>query len=108
MKKSSSKPAAGQSLPILELHTRLVRLNYVNPNARSVCVAGSFNEWHPKVTEMIELGHGRWAKDLALVPGHYTYRLVVDGEWMPDPESAELVPNPFGSHDSVLNVAPQP
>lgn len=106
MKKSprkSAAPAGAQSS-----HSTLVRLDYVNPNANAVYVAGSFNEWHPAVTEMIHLGEGRWAKELTLDPGQYTYRLVVDGEWMPDPESAELVPNPFGGYDSVLHVPPPP
>lgn len=104
MKKSARKPtpattAAGNRTP-----TQVVRLDYVNPHAHAVYVAGSFNEWHPTVTEMIHLGGGRWAKELTLDPGTYTYRLVVDGEWLPDPESSGLVPNPFGSYDSVLNV----
>ena len=32
-------------------------------------------------TPMISLGDGRWIKALALPPGTYEYRLVVDGEW---------------------------
>ncbi len=108
MKKSARKPASAIAAVENTPHTRVVRLDYVNPYAKSVCVAGSFNDWHPAVTEMINLGDGRWAKELTLDPGTYTYRLVVDGEWLPDPESAELVPNPFGGYDSVLNVAPPP
>lgn len=108
MKKSTRKPTSAGTAAENTPHTRLVRLDYVNPHAKSVYVAGSFNEWHPAVTEMIHLGDGRWAKELTLDPGTYTYRLVVDGEWLPDPESAELVPNPFGSYDSVLNVPPPP
>lgn len=109
MKKSPRKSTPVAPTKIADVpHTQLVRLNYVNPDAKSVFVAGSFNEWHPAVTEMIDLGGGRWAKELTLDPGTYTYRLVVDGEWLPDPESSELVPNPFGSYDSVLNVPPPP
>jgi len=108
MKKSTRKPPSATTAVENAPHTRLVRLDYVNPHAKSVYVAGSFNEWHPAVTEMINLGDGRWAKELTLDPGTYTYRLVVDGEWLPDPESSELVPNPFGSYDSVLNVPAAP
>jgi 1,4-alpha-glucan branching enzyme len=102
MKQSQRKPAADR--PTDSAHTQIVRLNYANPDARLVCVAGSFNDWHPSVSEMIELGHGRWAKDLTLAPGKYEYRFVVDGEWLPDPECSEMVPNPFSGYDSVLTV----
>ena len=49
----------------------------------------TFNDWHPGVTEMMALGDGRWAKELALPPGTYEYRLVADGEWMSNPAATE-------------------
>jgi len=53
---------------------------------------------------MVLLGDGRWCKDLVLPPGIYEYRLVVDGEWMPDPLGQATAPNPFGGLNSVLKV----
>ena len=53
---------------------------------------------------MIALGQGRWAKDLALPPGDYEYCLVVDGQWKPDPQATETIPNPFGGVNSVRKV----
>ena len=53
---------------------------------------------------MISLGDGRWRKELALPSGVYEYRLVVDGEWMADPQGRETAPNPFGGLNSVLKV----
>ena len=73
--------------------------------AESVCIAGTFNDWRPGATPMIHLGAGRWVKDLALPPGTYEYRLVVDGEWKPDPQAGEKITNPFGGFNSVLKVA---
>lgn len=84
---------------------RLVRLEFHHPTARLVCIAGTFNDWHPSASEMIALGAGRWAKELTLPPGTYEYRLVVDGEWMADPHAPESVANPFGGTNSVLRVA---
>ena len=81
-----------------------VHLNFEHPGAKSVFIAGSFNAWHPAVTEMIHLGNGRWVKELKLEPGVYEYRLVVDGEWLADPKALETVPNPFGGVNSVLRV----
>lgn len=43
-------------------------------------------------------------KETALPPGTYEYRLLVDGEWMPDPLAKDDVPNPFGWRNSVLQV----
>ena len=67
-------------------------------------MAGTFNDWRPGVTPTVSLGDGRWVKVLVLRPGVYEYRLMVDGEWMPDPRASETAPNPFGEMNSVLEV----
>jgi 1,4-alpha-glucan branching enzyme len=81
-----------------------IRFEFNYPDAEAVFIAGTFNDWRPLSTPMIELGQGRWAKDLMLPPGDYEYCLVVDGEWKPDPAAAETVPNPFGGMNSVCRV----
>ena len=53
---------------------------------------------------MVGLGNGRWIKELTLPPGVYEYRIVADGEWLPDPLATETNPNPFGGLNSVLEV----
>src|SRR6266699_3167268 len=75
-----------------------VCVEFRNAGAKEVCIAGSFNDWHPATTHMISLGDGKWAKELTLPPGRYEYRFVVDGRWVDDPNAKESVPNP---HDSV-------
>ncbi len=81
-----------------------VLLEFTHTTAARVSVAGTFNDWHPEATPMVPLGNGRWVKLLALPPGAYEYRLVVDGEWIRDPGESETAPNPFGEMNSVLNV----
>ena len=83
-----------------------VRIEFSHPTAKSVSVAGTFNEWRPGATEMVPVGQGRWLKELVLPPGRYEYRLVVDNEWMADPQATETAPNQFGGVNSVLNVLP--
>jgi 1,4-alpha-glucan branching enzyme len=83
---------------------RRVHFEFNYPAAESVSIAGTFNDWKPNATPMIALGQGRWAKDLALPPGDYEYCLVVDGQWMPDPQATETVANPFGGLNSVRKV----
>lgn len=85
--------------------SQCVRLELTHPTAAEVGIAGSFNDWHPNVTPMIRLSDGKWAKELALPPGRYEYRFVVDGEWVDDPAATELIPNPFGTPNAVLVVA---
>jgi 1,4-alpha-glucan branching enzyme len=80
-----------------------VRFILLNPEAHEVFVAGSFNNWNPGATPLTDTGHGRWVKDLCLSPGHYEYQFVVDGRWMHD-RTSELVENPFGGINSVLEV----
>ena len=75
------------------------------PGAECVCIAGTFNDWHPQVTEMINVGGDRWAKALSLKPDRYEYRFVVDGRWVDDPTASETVANPFGTRNAILNVS---
>jgi 1,4-alpha-glucan branching enzyme len=84
--------------------TTAVHLEYTDPTAAAVGVAGTFNDWRPEATPMIALGDGRWMKELTLPPGVYEYRIVADGEWMADPLAGETKPNPFGGRNSVLKV----
>ncbi len=81
-----------------------VRFEFTHPTAMTVCLAGTFNDWHPKAKPMHALGEGHWLKETVLPPGTYEYCLVVDGHWMPDPLAFETVPNPFGGRNSLLKV----
>ena len=85
-----------------------VRFEFTHPTAITVCVAGTFNDWHPEAKAMHPVGDGRWLKETVLPPGTYEYCLVVDGEWMPDPQARETVPNPFGGRNSLLKVPDSP
>ena len=82
-----------------------VCLEFNDAQAGEVCIAGSFNDWHPSVTPMIRLGEGKWAKELALPPGRYEYRFVVDGQWVDDPAARDAAPNPYGGMNAVLIVS---
>lgn len=85
-----------------------VRIEFDHEQAQAVFIAGTFNDWQPAATPMIAVGDGRWVKELALPPGRYEYRLIVDGEWVSDPAAAQQAPNPHGSCNSVLVVGTHP
>ena len=80
-------------------------LELVNPAAKQVFVAGSFNNWQPEQTPLAPAGNGRWAGGLKVGPGRHEYLFVVDGQWLPDPNAKESVENPFGGRNSVLTVS---
>ena len=86
---------------------QLVHFELNDSAARRVCIAGSFNDWHPDLGEMVSLGPGKWIKDLELAPGTYEYRFVVDGKWITDPQCPRTVPNAFGETNSLLAVSRQ-
>jgi chromosome partitioning protein len=71
------------------------------PEALRVQLAGDFNSWIPDGSEM-EFSNGIWQKMLALAPGRYRYRYVVDGRWRTDPLNTCVEPSPFGDNDSVI------
>ncbi len=93
-----------QSNPPRQRKPSRVPLEFIDPMAESVYIAGTFNDWRPGATPMIHLGPGHWVKDLALPPGVYEYSLVVDGQWTPDPLAAKAVPNQFGGVNSIRKV----
>lgn len=82
-----------------------VNFDYFNPSAREVLVAGSFNNWQPRVTPMKKHRGGKWSTELLLSPGHYEYRFVVDGQWQDDPMAARFVANSYGGLNCVVEVA---
>jgi anti-sigma factor RsiW len=87
----------------------LVRLVVLQPGARTVQVAGDFNEWNPARTALEQISDGAWAVTIPLKPGRYEYMFVVDGQrWIADPFAAEQNDDGFGSRNAVLDVRPQP
>ena len=98
------RPAAPvETKPVTPPKPKVV-LELVNPAAKQVAVAGSFNNWQPERTPLKATGNGRWLGDLKVAPGRYEYLFVVDGQWLPDPNARESVQNPFGGRNSVLTV----
>jgi hypothetical protein len=75
----------------------------------SVHVAGSFNGWAATVdaggypmTYVPSLD--RYVAKHALDDGHHTYKLVVDGSWIADPDNPTTEPDGFGGENSVLSL----
>jgi len=79
--------------------------SFLAPEARDVYVVGDFNNWKAdEVSRLERLPDGLWEKRLALKPGIYKYKFIVDGKWQQDPKNLTTIPNNFGGVDSLLTV----
>ncbi len=75
------------------------------PRAKSVEIAGDFNNWKPSELPMQKVGSsGIWQTKMKLPAGEYHYRLVVDGKWQQDPYNENSEMNPYGESNSILVV----
>lgn len=76
------------------------------PNAKDVYLVGDFNHWRINDdSRLSRLEDGKWEKSMALSPGKYRYKFIVDGEWVLDSKNPEREPNPFGTFDSIMKLA---
>jgi 1,4-alpha-glucan branching enzyme len=82
------------------------------PKAKSVYVAGTFNDWDASRTPLTRSKSGDWSVTLEIPPGRYEYKFLVDGVWCCEPGCpdnshsgcSECVPNAFGTMNRVLAV----
>lgn len=84
---------------------RKVSFSYYAPEADCVELAGDFTSWEVEPIEMMHSADGTWFTVVPLMPGDYSYRFIVDGDWRDDPLSHCRLPNPFGTDNAVLSVA---
>ena len=74
------------------------------PEAGSVYVAGTFNDWDPDSQPLTKSEDGLWRASIELEPGEHFYKFVVDGTWIQDPGNPESVDDGYGGVNSVLTV----
>jgi hypothetical protein len=81
-----------------------VRLVYVDAQARTVCLSGSFNNWSEDSHCMKPI-FDVWSIELSLPPGRHEYQFVVDGLIRrDDPRNVLAEDNGFGMKNSILFV----
>ncbi len=86
---------------------QMVVLTFDEIDCQRLQIAGDFNDWVPD--RNIETRHinGHWQKVFTAEPGVYEYRLLIDGEWQPDPTNPAEIPNELGGVNSLLQVPVQ-
>lgn len=74
----------------------------------NVAVAGDFNGWQPERTPMRAVPGQAVLEAVAPIgDSPAQYRLVVDGQWIPDPFNPLVAPNPFGGANSIAREGRQ-
>ncbi|MFA6600459.1 MAG: AAA family ATPase [Candidatus Omnitrophota bacterium] len=81
-----------------------VLFQLMSRSARSVEIAGDFNQWIPESLVCREQ-EGLWQKVIPVTHGGFRYKFIVDGEWQVDPYQPVQLSNAFGGYDSYLEIA---
>jgi len=74
------------------------------PQAKSVYVTGSFNDWSLDESCRMSNNDGVWTLKVNLKPGTYKYQFIVDGKWQEDPANTNIERNSFGDINSLIEV----
>ena len=75
------------------------------PEAHSVKVVGTFNNWNSNEDSLLERhDDGVWSKEVPLSPGIYQYKFLIDDIWSEDRNNPRVVEDEFGGKNSVIEV----
>jgi serine protease AprX len=79
---------------------------YHDDEAKTVSLAGSFNDWNAVSNQLIKDTMGLWFCKLATPgPGRYEYKFLVDDKrWIEDPANGMRVSDGYGGLNSVLVI----
>ena len=72
-------------------------------DARIVVLAGSFNNWNESQLLFAREGD-EWVCRVDLTPNRYSYKFIVDGNWLLDPANPETEEDEYGNINSVLII----
>jgi 1,4-alpha-glucan branching enzyme len=82
-----------------------VRFVLMRPEAKSVALAGSFNQWSASAHPLTRGARGAWAVIVALPAGEHLFMYVVDGaQWISPPVAEDYVDDGFGARNAIVVV----
>ncbi len=93
VEESPAEASVSASMPESANHD--IKIAYQNASAREVKIAGDWNGWQPEAMQQVSAG--AWEKKFTLLPGTYKYKLVVDGNWITNPDG-EIAGDSFGNN----------
>ncbi|WP_284618927.1 alpha/beta hydrolase [Aquabacterium humicola] len=74
------------------------------PDARAVFLAGDMTAWDAGKRALQREADGRWRLRIALEPGQWVYKFVVDGRWIADPANPQRDSDGLGGQHSFIWV----
>ncbi len=92
---------ASDANSILSIHPNYTFQLKKFPNAKTVSISGSFNNWFDPGYSMKKV-NGIWEYPIYLSPGKYYYKFIVDGEWIIDPDNKLFEDNEFHTYNSFI------
>jgi len=90
---------------MLDPSTKGVVFSIEAPEDATVQIAGDFNNWIPESLFQNDL-HGKsvWHKAIALKPGAYAYKYLLNGNWISDPANKNTVDDHRGGENSLIRI----
>lgn len=83
-----------------------VRFSLLQPDARTVALAGRFNEWSATSHPLSRQPSGAWTIVVELPPGEHPFMFVVDGQWLSPPVAEDYADDGFGKRNGIVVVRP--
>lgn len=80
------------------------RFSIEAPDAKSVYVTGSFNDWSLDDSCRMKKVGDEWEVNVSLKPGIYKYQFIIDGVWTEDINNPRKERNSFGDINSIIEV----
>jgi 1,4-alpha-glucan branching enzyme len=77
----------------------------IAPEAKSVYVIGSFNDWNPTAHPMRRNPDGGWHTQIPLSHGHHHYMFLIDGKPTLDPRAQGIARNERNEKVSMVAVS---
>ena len=68
-----------------------------------VSLAGDFTDW--RLTPMQKQDNDAFTTSFVLPRGTYSYKFIVDGRWITDPDNCKYAICPIGTVNSVAHVS---
>ena len=89
----------------MQLSSKDVVFCFDAPADATVQIAGDFNNWIPEsLIRSSFQGKQTWLKAIALKPGVYEYKFLLNGNWLADPANHNTVNDQCGGENSLIQV----
>ncbi len=83
---------------------KTIGFRFKAPEAQSVALVGSFNNWDARRNPMWKDSDGIWKILISMPEGRNEYEFWVDGHEVADPNSRDCALSPSGAKCSVMEV----